>query len=88
MLKSGLKLSDPKLLLLSALGRSVGHCLVRVSPSVSPRLVVRFVCFPTCAGMSGLKLSNLSLAGLKLPGLSWIVWSGADAVRCELECLI
>ena len=48
--KSGLKLSDLKLLhlaidLRSALGRSVGHCLVRASPSASLRLDKRFHAF-------------------------------------------
>ena len=33
-------------------------------------------------------VSNLSLAGLKLAGLSWNDWSDAMAVQCELECLI
>ena len=38
--------------------------------------------------MSGLQLSDLSLAGLRLPGLSWNVWSEAMAVQSELKCLV
>ena len=45
-------------------------------------------CFPIRAGMSGLELSDLSLAGLRLPGLSWNVGSEAMAVQSELECLV
>ena len=45
-------------------------------------------CFLICAGMSGVQLSDLSLAGLRLPGLSWNVWSEAMAVQSELKCLV
>ena len=45
-------------------------------------------CFQICAGMSGLELSDLSLAGLRLSGLSWNVWSEAVTVQSQLECLV
>ena len=70
---------------LSALGRSVSHCLVRAGLSgLSVDARVRRSsgafrsalecfglsaikrCFQICAGMSGLELSDLSLAGLRL----------------------
>ena len=82
-------------------GLSLDVLRVAVQPEAgmfSLRLVVRSgvfrsalecdQCFLICAGTSGLQLFDLSLAGLRLPGLSWNVWSEAMAVQSELECLV
>ena len=87
--------------LLSALGRAVaaqselaGLSGLRegIQPETgmfSPRLVAKSECFPVCAGVSGLELSNLSL-----DLWSEAFWSELEClfeavtVRSELECLV